>query len=633
MTLDGAKVGTVGGGRRGRNRGVPPGPVPWLSATMIAMWQCLAGWIGPGTMMLAVGLSAQGEPPRLQFEREVALSGGAATAIDWSDEGRWVAVGGECGEVLVLDATTSAVQCELLVAGAAIRRLQFAPDARALLVAAADVSSWSLPSATRMGRWSSAAPMAAGWHPDGSCFAMVAATGAVQILDPGSGAVQFEWAAAREVVTALALAPDGERIAIGTADGVRRVIDRRSGDVLDTRRLAFAVSGLAFTTDERLLCLCDFELFGERVEAGPRRFRQAMSVLEPLPGASAGLVTGRVGEAVLFRDGQPNRELPAAGPIALAADGERYVVATRSHLQWHEADGAVRTTPLSLRRSVPPMLLSRDGRWLLLQAKDQRAECIDLTAAALAAVPLPEAVLGTAVAAVGGDRFAFTRRSPIGGIWMETWAMAAAAAGAVKPLARRTLAPPAQWNELPRFSPDGRWFTYGDRGYDGGGQRIVWRQTVAPGQGLLVGNDGNQVLALRRGGSGLHHPFTLESRASDGTVADSIGLQHCEQAQLSPDCAHVLVRGGRKLTMFSVPALAAVGDEATDIDDAVWLDGKHLLTIEGGGTALAVRGLNGSVARVPMPLVRPAQRLAVAGAADRVVVALVDRLLVFSVRR
>ena len=584
-------------------------------------------------LLLAVGLSAQAAPPRLQLERELALAGGAATAIDWSDDGRSVAVGGERGEVLVLDAATGGVQCELLVAGTAIRRLQFAPDARTLLVAADDVSLWALPSATRLGRWSSTVPMAAAWHPDGSCFAMVAATGAVQILDPGSGAVQFEWAAAREVVTALALAPDGERIAIGTANGVRRVIDRRSGDVLDTRRLAFAVSGLAFTTDERLLCLCDFELFGERVEAGPRRFRQSMSVLEPVPGAAAGLVTGRAGEAVLFCDGQPNRELPAAGPIALAADGERYVVATRSQLQWHEADDVVRTTPLSLRRGVPPMLLSRDGRWLLLQAKDQRAECVDLTATALAAVPLPEAVLGNAVAAVGGDRFAFTRRSPIGGIWMETWSMAAAAAGAVKPLARRTLAPTTQRNEMPRFSPDGRWFTHGDRGYDGDGQRVVWRQAVAPGQGLLVGNDGNQVLALRRGGSGMHNPFTLESRAGDGTVADSVGLQDCDQAQMSPDCAHVVVRGGRKVTIFSVPALVAVGDEATEIDDAVWLDARHLLTIEGGGAVLAVRGLDGSVARVPMALVRPAQRLVVAGAADRVVVALVDRLLVFAVQR
>jgi len=182
--------------------------------------------------ILAAAAAAQERDARLTIEREIVLRTGASRCVVWSRDGRLVASGGECGDVRIVDAATSAVVREVLVAPQPIDEVSFSPDATSLAVCfggsarLVDVASGA------------AVPIAVpgisafAWSGTGEFFAVVGSEGSL-VLHRTHDRARLLSMLLPKGTESIAFSPDDLRIAAGTRHGnVLCVVSRVTGAVV-----------------------------------------------------------------------------------------------------------------------------------------------------------------------------------------------------------------------------------------------------------------------------------------------------------------------------------------------------------------------------------------------------------------
>jgi WD40 repeat protein len=223
----------------------------------------------------------------------------------WSPDGKRFATAGEDGKARVHEVATGRIRATL-VHPQRVNAIAFADDGARLVTASGDsvLRSWSIPSGTVVARrrghsggiWSLAVPPAPGAERGGSVLSHASvvtgsADGTVRAWDLGIEGEPTVALGARGV--AVAASPDNKTLAVGSADGVVRLLDT---DTLRERRrlegLVDRVNGLAFSPDDQLLAATD--------DSGTLyRWRlPGFQPLEPVP-----IHTRRAYDASFSRDG------------------------------------------------------------------------------------------------------------------------------------------------------------------------------------------------------------------------------------------------------------------------------------------------------------------------------------------
>lgn len=175
-----------------------------------------------------------GEPVGAGVQAGVALLSLAATS-----DGRHVACGGGDGRVhlwtLVRDA---AGVPDLMSLGAfpsgghAAQALAYTPDGSALAVGSSHIRMLEAPGGSVRWEVAAGAPVSAlCLSADGTVLAAALASRTVLLLDARDGSERLRWSDHPGRVTAVALAPDGQRVAAGGGTAQIRVLDLRSSQV------------------------------------------------------------------------------------------------------------------------------------------------------------------------------------------------------------------------------------------------------------------------------------------------------------------------------------------------------------------------------------------------------------------
>lgn len=187
-------------------------------------------------VVVAACVAAPDAPRQLTIERELILRDGQSTALAWSHDGKWIASGGACGDVLVVDAATGRTQHEWLASKGPIDQVAFAPNASTLAIVAADGVLSFLEVASGAVRRAPVAPIRAfAWSHGGDLFAIVDDTGGLAVHRTNDLArVRTTTIPNGSATCCVAFSPDDLRIAVRDRDGSTRVVSRVTGVLIHT---------------------------------------------------------------------------------------------------------------------------------------------------------------------------------------------------------------------------------------------------------------------------------------------------------------------------------------------------------------------------------------------------------------
>jgi WD40 repeat protein/DNA-binding SARP family transcriptional activator len=187
------------------------------------------------------------------------------TAVDWSPDGRYLAVSEFAGRLLMLDAEDGG---RPTVVGSEpephqIRALTFSPDGRTIATASFNqeipdthhVSIWDW-KAGEVVRTLDVSASSLTYDGSGDRLAIGSYDGAVQIRNASTGEVERSFRAGSVTVMNVVFSPDGELLATGGEDATIRVFDLRADPgprLLALRGHASVVSGLDFSPEGKEL--------------------------------------------------------------------------------------------------------------------------------------------------------------------------------------------------------------------------------------------------------------------------------------------------------------------------------------------------------------------------------------------
>jgi WD40 repeat protein/class 3 adenylate cyclase len=190
----------------------------------------------------------------------------AITSIDWSSDGRYLALGEYYGRLLVLDAETGGRRT--LVGSEPdphqIRALAFAPDGQTIAAASFNqeapdtnhVSLWDWKAGEVVRELDDVSGSSLTYDGSGERLAIGSYDGTVQIHDASTGEVERSFRAGSVTVMNVVFSPDGELLATGGEDATIRIFDTHAGSgaqMLALRGHASVVSGLDFSPDGKQL--------------------------------------------------------------------------------------------------------------------------------------------------------------------------------------------------------------------------------------------------------------------------------------------------------------------------------------------------------------------------------------------
>ena len=184
------------------------------------------------------------------------------SGIEWSPDGRHLAVAGLDGSLTVLDGAGKRVQHLQEPGGHYIQAVAFGSDGRSIAVGVdndvrpteAYVSIWDWERGEVDRKIDVVGATALAFQPDGATLAIGRFDGTVQLHDPSTGELLSRFSAHAGPVNVVTFSPDGERLATGGEDGSVGLFDAETGE----RQLLlpghdFLVTGVAFTRDGRRL--------------------------------------------------------------------------------------------------------------------------------------------------------------------------------------------------------------------------------------------------------------------------------------------------------------------------------------------------------------------------------------------
>lgn len=592
-----------------------------------------------GIAALLLALVAPAQAPALRVDREVAVRAAprAVASIAWSADGRWIACGGRNGVVFVVDAETGGLAHEWTLGSQPVGRVVFAPDSASLAAAGEDVAVWDLQTGAVRRRWSVASSTALAWGGIGARLAFAPSPRSVRVLDGADLSLVHELSFDDQAVVAdVAVAPDGVHVAVATASGTVRTFDLSRPQQPTDERVAREPVALQWLADGRLL------------RQGPNGALLGFESLRDTVPRAQGLAADPAGRLVLAWNplalvgcaGGARFRAPGGGPVAVAADGERWVRAVDGALEFRRGPQVTHRLPLpamprdDLRRAV----LTADGRYAVVEHDDGIA-CVDLAGAH--SLPVPAEFRGWPVPYGGGPEIL---------LWQpHTWG------------SRTEVDRLCWWVVVPddpqpmrcirelgvsggagglRLDRTGRYATLGARLIDLVAGGALVRDTQYTDGDVFPAADGATVLRV----GGHEEPFLaltdcvprngkLELATADGRVLASHEFEHAVQwVGFSRDGRQIGVCTADGLHLLTADRLEEVAVAEGRWDCASWVDGGRLLLATAESEArLELRDRRG--ARTDLPLPGPVRSLAVDGSGARAIAVLADRIVVLRIGR
>ena len=455
----------------------------------------MRAWLGIGFGLAASAL-AQAPGKLLQIERDVVLRGGNSHCVAWSRDGRWIASGGRCGEVLVVDAVTGRVVHELEASHDGIRRLAFSPDGTTLAVAGGDFSVWIVACGTQLARFDSTVPAVA-WSADGRRLAFVDGTGLATVLDATSlSVVGKRVPASGGRCDCLALSPDGESLAVGGSGGWTSVFDMANLAAVTARDRDVWIRQIAWLDGDRLVRVSNE---GDVLGCNEQAIRP-LAVPQGMDAAGAHVLLWNSSQVIgLDAGGERRFAIDGGGAAAVRADGS-WVRAAGDELCFYRDDAVQRRVTLSHRLAPQNGVLTADGRFGALRDAFGRVRLFDVATGDV--VPTPADWRGLLIPYDAGPELVLWRESGPGpGAApgrLSWWSIDLLRAGRMEPIRELPLAVdprlPGGW---PTLSRDGRFCALGNTLFDliADGQ-VHWSADETTLGALLPATGGQSALSL-----------------------------------------------------------------------------------------------------------------------------------------
>jgi len=488
-----------------------------------------------GCFATLAAATAQSPAPLLQIEREVFVDGGRTHSLAWSPDGRWIASGGECGDVIVLGADTGETVRTFAASDQRIGCLAFSPDGGTLAVSGRDLSLWDTASWTLKQREDTK-----GWH-----------------------------------VADLAWSTHGNRLACVSGRG--RTV------VLGARDLQGAVAGTRVGHTARVVWRDESPVIGVDDKGmlsglGPARFTlPSVHGMCVSPDARLALIWNH--ERVVAHDADGERfAVDGGGPAAVRNDGT-WVRAAVGELCFYVESELLRRVPLPRRLAPERGVLTADGRFGALHQTYGPLRVFDVATGAVMQTPADQR--GVPIPYFAGPELVLwndARAGRFGGT-LSWWSIELLCAG--KGPVRQVALDDICWayGRGPTISRDGRFCGGAGSVTDlVAGQHSRWSLPVMADN--LIPADGGE-LALQVF-SLFQKPDGIRLFSRDGLVAELlIEGQTC--ASLSPDGSRVLYVNGEGVRFVNARTLEVEALVEGGCGAIEWVDDRRLLACGWGG--------------------------------------------------
>lgn len=186
-------------------------------------------------------------------------------SIDWSADGRWIALGGKQygqsrGYVGLFDSSTYQSVADLTGDAGGIHSVAFSHDSQQLVTASEDgmLRIWEISTGkllNTLGKSGDSAINCVAYSPNGSHLLAGSADGTVTAWHPLNGEPVFQSKVHGAGVKCLAFTPDGTRLMTAAADRSLKVIDPSAWRELLTMHLESPANGMSFSPDGKRLAL------------------------------------------------------------------------------------------------------------------------------------------------------------------------------------------------------------------------------------------------------------------------------------------------------------------------------------------------------------------------------------------